>query len=71
MLVDPTGKMNGRGAYLCDDKTCWDRALAGDLIAKALKISLDETTKHELRAFAERNFTAQADAPRAAQEGNA
>lgn len=71
VVVDPTGKMNGRGAYLCDDKTCWDRALAGDLIAKALKTSLDDTTKQELRAFAERNFTALAETPRAAQEGNA
>jgi predicted RNA-binding protein YlxR (DUF448 family) len=71
VVVDPTGKMNGRGAYLCDDKTCWDRALAGDLIAKALKTSLDDTTKQELRAFAERSFTASAESPRAAQEGNA
>ena len=26
--IDPTGKRNGRGAYLCDDRSCWERALS-------------------------------------------
>lgn len=69
VAVDPTGKMNGRGAYLCDDKTCWDKALGGDVLGKALKATIDEQTMNELREFAERNFTDSTDAPRTAQEG--
>src|SRR5262249_61248663 len=30
--VDPTGKRNGRGAYLCDQITCWERALNSDIL---------------------------------------
>ncbi len=69
VMVDPTGKLNGRGAYLCDDKTCWNKALAGDILGKSLKTTIDEQTKNALHEFAERNFTVLADAPRAAQEG--
>ncbi len=27
VLIDPTGKRNGRGAYLCDQAACWDKAI--------------------------------------------
>lgn len=27
VVVDPTGKQNGRGAYVCDQPACWDRLL--------------------------------------------
>ena len=67
--VDPTGKLNGRGAYLCNDKTCWERALTGDLLGKALKTTIDDQTKRELREFAERNFTVSGEDSRTAQEG--
>ncbi len=26
--LDPTGKRNGRGAYLCHNPACWERALS-------------------------------------------
>ena len=38
---DPTGKASGRGAYLHDKKSCWERALKGSL-AKALKTELSQ-----------------------------
>jgi predicted RNA-binding protein YlxR (DUF448 family) len=41
VLVDPTGKQNGRGAYLCDQLTCWDKVLAnGRLLNQALKTNI-------------------------------
>jgi predicted RNA-binding protein YlxR (DUF448 family) len=41
VLVDHTGKQNGRGAYLCDQVTCWDKVLAnGRLLNQALKTSI-------------------------------
>ncbi|MBM3152412.1 MAG: YlxR family protein [Chloroflexi bacterium] len=37
--VDPTGKRAGRGAYLHDQRTCWEKGLKGAL-AHALKTNL-------------------------------
>jgi predicted RNA-binding protein YlxR (DUF448 family) len=37
VIVDPTGKRNGRGAYLCDQVRCWDKILTDiKLLNKAL-----------------------------------
>ncbi|MBN2304177.1 MAG: YlxR family protein [Anaerolineae bacterium] len=48
--VDPTGKRGGRGAYLCDDPACWNRALAVDVLAKALRTTLTESDRDRIRA---------------------
>jgi hypothetical protein len=48
--VDPSGKRNGRGAYLCDNPDCWDRALTSDVLAKALRTTLTETDRDRIRA---------------------
>lgn len=48
--VDPTGKRSGRGAYLCDDPSCWDRALASDVLAKALRTTLSDADRTRLAA---------------------
>lgn len=50
--VDPTGKMIGRGAYLHNQRSCWERSLKGSL-AKALKTELTEEERERLAAFAE------------------
>jgi hypothetical protein len=43
VLVDPTGKQNGRGAYLCDQTACWDKVLEnGRLLNQALKTSISD-----------------------------
>ncbi len=43
VVVDPTGKQNGRGAYLCDQPACWDKVLAnGRLLNQALKTTVSE-----------------------------
>ncbi len=48
--VDPTGKMAGRGAYLHDQRTCWQRGLKGAL-ASALKTELAAADRETLLAF--------------------
>jgi uncharacterized protein len=48
--VDPTGKQNGRGAYLCDNPACWDQALHSDVLAKALRMSLTEADRARIAA---------------------
>jgi predicted RNA-binding protein YlxR (DUF448 family) len=50
ILVDPTGKLNGRGAYIHLQKECWERALKGSL-SKALKTELSEQDKKYLEAY--------------------
>lgn len=50
--IDPTGKMNGRGAYLCTRPQCWQRALSGDVLEGALRTTLTESDRERLRAAA-------------------
>jgi predicted RNA-binding protein YlxR (DUF448 family) len=52
VLLDPTGRMNGRGAYLCDKAACWDRATASNVLARALNIELTPETIASLTEFA-------------------
>ena len=37
VVVDPTGKLAGRGAYLHDRRSCWEIGLRGSLV-HALKV---------------------------------
>lgn len=40
VVTDPTGKRNGRGAYLCDQPACWDKVLREPhVLYKALMIA--------------------------------
>ena len=48
--VDPTGKRSGRGAYLCDQAVCWDLALAGDALDRALRTTLTDEDRARIRA---------------------
>ena len=50
---DPSGKRNGRGAYLCGRTACWDKALAANLLGRSLKTELTSEATAALRAFAE------------------
>ena len=50
LRVDPTGKLPGRGAYLHENRACWERALKGAL-AHALKIELTDQDRETLRSF--------------------
>ncbi|MBN1303669.1 MAG: YlxR family protein [Anaerolineales bacterium] len=48
--VDLTGKLAGRGAYLHNKRSCWERALKGSL-AHALKANLTEQDQRHLEEF--------------------
>ena len=52
VALDPTGKRNGRGAYLCHRPDCWERALATGILGKALKTTIDEAANAALRRHA-------------------
>ncbi|MCU0511725.1 MAG: YlxR family protein [Anaerolineae bacterium] len=49
VVVDPTGKLNGRGAYVCDKPECWQRAARSDTLSKALRTTLTDTDREYLR----------------------
>ena len=55
VTIDPSGKRNGRGAYLCSSRQCWETGLKGGVLPRALKIeTIPEENLHVLTDFAER-----------------
>lgn len=50
--IDPTGRANGRGAYLCDKPSCWAKAATTPILAKALRVSPNEASVQRLQEFA-------------------
>lgn len=52
LRIDSTGKAPGRGAYLHDRQSCWERGLKGAL-AHALKVELTGQDRETLRAYME------------------
>jgi predicted RNA-binding protein YlxR (DUF448 family) len=52
VLVDLTGKQAGRGAYLHNRRSCWERGLQGAL-SHALKTEISEQEEERLRAYLE------------------
>jgi hypothetical protein len=53
--VDLTGKAHGRGAYLHEDRACWERGLKGAL-DHALRTKLTEQEQEKLLLFFESRF---------------
>lgn len=52
VMIDPTGKISGRGAYLHNVQSCWKKGLKGAL-ANALKTTLSDEDKERLENFLE------------------
>jgi predicted RNA-binding protein YlxR (DUF448 family) len=50
---DSTGKAPGRGAYLHDDRKCWDSALKKKRLEQSLKVTLTSSSREALNAYAE------------------
>jgi uncharacterized protein len=53
LVVDATGKLNGRGAYLCRQRSCWDQALRRGALARALKARLTPEDLSVLENYAD------------------
>ncbi len=53
ILVDETGKLNGRGAYLCRQRVCWEAALARKRLEQTLNVTLTDATLERLRNYLE------------------
>jgi predicted RNA-binding protein YlxR (DUF448 family) len=52
VAIDPTGKANGRGAYLCHKPSCWERALSTPILARALNTDINADARTELEKYA-------------------
>jgi predicted RNA-binding protein YlxR (DUF448 family) len=50
VVVDLSGKLAGRGAYIHNRRSCWERALKGGL-ANALKTVLTNEDRQRLEEF--------------------
>ena len=54
LVVDETGKQNGRGAYLCRRQVCWNAALKRKAVSRALKMDVGEQEQQVLYDYAVR-----------------
>ncbi|MCC8168679.1 MAG: YlxR family protein [Clostridiales bacterium] len=57
VMLDKTGRANGRGAYLCNNVECLDAAFRHRGLERSLKMPVDaelyESLKKEMRTFEE------------------
>ncbi|MGZ3640675.1 MAG: RNase P modulator RnpM [Candidatus Limnocylindrales bacterium] len=52
VVLDASGRLDGRGAYLCADATCWSLALKRGALQRALDASLSVELQAQLAAGA-------------------
>ncbi|MEL6308710.1 MAG: YlxR family protein [Chloroflexota bacterium] len=52
VFVDLSGKRNGRGAYLCDNPACRERAIQTNVLNNALRTTLTVDDRERLREVA-------------------
>jgi len=49
VVIDPTGKKSGRGAYICPDLDCLGKALKGKRLDKALQRTISQGLVEDLK----------------------
>ena len=64
VVVDPSGKASGRGAYVCADPTCIDKAIKQKRFERSLSVAaLPATLADELKVLVPSDAPAGATAP--------
>lgn len=53
--IDSTGKVNGRGCYVCPKKECLTKAIKAKRIQNALEVNIEEVVINELIEKVEKN----------------
>lgn len=55
IVIDATGKKNGRGAYICNSLVCFSKAVKSKALERSLKVAIPkeiyETLEGELKEF--------------------
>ena len=54
LKLDPTGKLNGRGAYICRSMACFEKAAKGHKLNREFEMQIPDTVYAELRTELER-----------------
>lgn len=49
VTVDPTGKRSGRGAYICNDSSCFDKAKKKKILSNHLNVPISDEIYDELK----------------------
>lgn len=53
VVMDPTGKKSGRGAYLCANRSCWTNALKKKRLEQELETTISEEDRIALEQYAD------------------
>lgn len=48
VLLDKTGKANGRGAYICNSKSCFEKAVKRNMFNNSLNVSYPADVYEEM-----------------------
>ncbi len=51
VVLDPTGKRSGRGAYICARLSCWQNALKRNRLEQTFKTALSPEDRASLDAY--------------------
>lgn len=51
ITIDKTGKLNGRGAYICNKKECIDKVVKNNLLNRHLKANVPNEIYMELKSM--------------------
>lgn len=49
LVIDTTGKKNGRGAYLCFSKECFEKAVKNKGLERSLKMKIPQSVYESLK----------------------
>ena len=49
ITIDKTGKQEGRGAYICDNINCLEKAIKANRLEKAFDVKIEEQIYDKLR----------------------
>ena len=49
IFIDTTGKANGRGAYLCNNKECLEKAMKSKRLERTFETTIDSKLYEELK----------------------
>ncbi len=47
--IDKTGKLSGRGAYICDNAECLEKAIKSKRLEKSFETKIDASVYEELK----------------------
>jgi predicted RNA-binding protein YlxR (DUF448 family) len=57
VVVDPTGKANGRGSYLCKTGKCWEQGVRRGSLERGLRSPLSAKDKEALMNYYHQEVT--------------